>query len=726
MHNRSLLRITIFSFIAVVVLGSCKKFLDQTPITEVGSDQVFKDVPSAYKALSGVYSRLVGDAGYGIRLSLYYPVDNDEMQGPTGASDNDRRDIARYAATAGNAQLNNPFNQLFTGIEFANICIANIPAMSMYTSGNDQQKKQLQRMYGEALTLRAQFYFEAIRNWGDLPAHFQPASVLATSDPFPTRKNRDSLYDHLIADLLTAESLVPWKNELAAIGDPVDERITKATVKGLRARIALYRGGYSLRQDGTMKRNADYQTFYTIAKEECLDIMNSGQHTLNPSFKNLWKNQVCAHVVADPQGELIFQASAAGLSAAEDTKLGYYNGPTVNGLGNKSINVLPTYFYLFDSTDLRRDVTCAPYNVAADGVTKIAQPITAICDGKYRRDWITNPTISPTNATQYLGLKWQILRYADVLLMYAEADNELNGPTTAAYNAINMVRRRGFGKPISTPDATVDIPTGLSKLEFFKYVARERSLELGGEGVRKYDLIRWNLLATAIAESKVNMGKMSASTAMSDYSYMAPFPSYSKSAGLPNLMWFFTNSTADDRSLFLNSFYFPAPAAPTVTVTTNTTLANSDYGVILKGQTGLTVTLPNATANPGRTYWVRFTPNNPSATTTASWTFNLKVAGANTAQTIDGAATYTYSGTVAAATPAAVNGPVRTVGFYSDGTKWITVTSVAWVTNAIGAAGTSSPLGRYATGFTSGKSELLPIPQQARDANYNLTQNPGY
>src|SRR5260221_9195519 len=108
------------------VLGSCKKYLDQKPITDVSTDVVFKDVASTYKAIAGVYSRLVGDAGFGIRLSLYYTVDNDEMQGPTGAADNDRRDIARYSATAGNAQLTNPFNQLFQGIEFANICIDNI------------------------------------------------------------------------------------------------------------------------------------------------------------------------------------------------------------------------------------------------------------------------------------------------------------------------------------------------------------------------------------------------------------------------------------------------------------------------------------------------------------------------------------------------------------------------------------------------------------------------
>ncbi len=611
----------IIAGVLLLTMGACKKFLDQKPITEASAEVVFKDVASTYKALAGAYSRMVGDAGYGIRLSLYYTVDNDEMQGPTGAADNDRRDIARYSATSGNAQITNPFNQLFQGIEYANHCIANIPKMDMYNNGSEQEKKQLQRMYGEALTLRAQYYFEAIRNWGDLPAHFQPAADLALINPFPSRTNRDSLYDKILADLVTAEDLVPWKNELSSIGDPLDERITKGTVKGLRARIALFRGGYSLRQTGGMQRSSDYLNFYQIAREECLEVMNSGQHNLNPSFRALWKDQVCAHAVADPDGELMFQASAAGLNAVADTKLGYYNGPRVNNFGNSSINPLPSFFYLFDSTDQRREVTITTYFTNSNG-TRTGQAITNLTDGKYRRDWITNPSFAPTDAIQYFGLKWQILRYSDILLMYAEAENEINGPTASAYNAINMVRRRGFGKPINTPDPSVDIPSGLSKADFFKHIVRERSLELAGEGVRKYDLIRWNLLGTAITESRANMNRMATVTAMVNPTYMAGYPSYCLTNTLPIRMYVNTGTTSDNYNIgfmYRNSLYKTAP-------------------------------------------------------------------------------TSTPSGT----------------------------TSVNWLTTAINAAGTNSPVGRFATGFTTGKGELLPIPQPARDANRNLSQNPGY
>ena len=508
MKRKIFLPVVLISLIALV--GSCKKFLDKQPITEIGPELVFTDVPTAFHALAGAYAQLAGDQGYGKVLSLYFPVDNDETQGPTGGLDNARREISRYTLTASNAEIIRPFEQCFRGIEYANICIDKIPKMDMYNNGSANEKAQLRRMHGEALTLRSQFYFEAIKNWGDLPAHFQPASVLAVANPFPTRTDRDTLYNHIIADLKTAEDLVPWVNDLTGIGDQADERITKGAVKGLRARIALFRGGYSLRVvSKQMERSSDYLSFYQIAKDECAEIMASGQHSLNPSFKALWKENVCGRVTKDPQNELMFQVGSIGAAAVADSKLGYYNGPVVAGFGNKSINILPTYFYNFDSTDQRRDVTCIPYTVGADGVTKTGVGISAIVDGKFRRDWIGNPAVLPTNAIQYFGLKWQLLRYADVLLMYAEAENELNGASAEAYDAINKVRRRGFGKSIDAPSA-IDLAPGLGKQAFFDAIINERSFELGGEGIRKYDLIRWNLLGAKITVTKLALADMQA------------------------------------------------------------------------------------------------------------------------------------------------------------------------------------------------------------------------
>ena len=124
--------------------------------------------------------------------------------------------------------------------------------MDHYTKGSESDKKELRRLHGEALTLRAQFLFELIRNWGDVPASFIPAYTL--SELFIPASNRDSTYDHLIADLAIAKDLVPWRTEV-----PRNERITKGAVKALSAKLALFRGGYSLRRNQRQwNAGADY------------------------------------------------------------------------------------------------------------------------------------------------------------------------------------------------------------------------------------------------------------------------------------------------------------------------------------------------------------------------------------------------------------------------------------------------------------------------------------
>jgi hypothetical protein len=496
--------IAVSAVLAVVIeFSSCKKYLDVQPLSSATPDYTFSNIDNATKAVLGAYAALTGDQGYGIRISMYYPYDNDEMMGQSGAfGDNERRDIAHYNANPGNTQLYSPYSQLYQGVERSNLCIYYIPLMDLYTNGSDAQVKELKRLHGEALTLRAQYYFELIRNWGDVVEQRQPSAF--ETDLFKTKTDRDSIYDHLLSDLALAETLVPWRSEVTK-----NERITQGAVRGLRARIALYRGGYSLRSNGELVRGSNSTQYYQIAKDECNAIMTSTQHALNPSFQSVFKDFICGHAI-EANGEVVWEvAMAGGSSGLGDSKLGYYNGPRYNNTGNAALVILPTFFYLFDSTDLRRDVTIAPYFINAN-FTLAGRPLASMPDGKFRRDWTANPSLVNT-AAQYMALNWPMIRYSDILLMFAEASNEINnGPDAAAYNAINMVRRRGYGKPINTPDATVDLAAGLSKTAFFNAIVKERALELASEGHRKYDLIRWNLLAQKINETKTQLGLMAA------------------------------------------------------------------------------------------------------------------------------------------------------------------------------------------------------------------------
>jgi hypothetical protein len=565
------------AFLITSSVTSCKDYLDVKAVSSFGPDYVFSNVANATKALIGVYSSLGGDNGYGIRISMYYPYDNDEMmgQGATPYPDNERRDIAHYNVQPSNTQLATPFNQMYAGIEKANVCIYYIPKMTAYTTGSASDQKELKRLHGEALTLRAQFYYELIRNWGDVPMEFLPANFEA--DLFKPRTDRNIIYDQLITDLELAATLVPWRSQSGT----ANERITQGAVRALRARIALARGGYSLRQTSNlMERSSDYKDFYVIARDECSAIMASNEHSLNPSFQSVFKDAITAHKM-DPFGEVLWEvAMTGGSSATGDSKLAYYNGPRVNGNGNGALTILPTYFYLFDPNDKRRDVTCAPYDVNLDN-TFAPRPLVTMVDGKFRRDWITNPSPSPTSIQQYFALNWPMIRYSDVLLMFAEAENEINnGPTAAGIAAFEKVRTRAFGlNPIGT--------TPLTYTGFFDAIVKERSLEFGGEGLRKYDLIRWNMLASKLAATKVSLAAMAART-----------PPYDV---LPRTMYYQTNSTTTTGLIWLNpnSFYGPEPgAAP----------AGSTAVVWLPNPPALPA-LPPITSTILTYYAISFTPN---------------------------------------------------------------------------------------------------------------------
>jgi starch-binding outer membrane protein, SusD/RagB family len=479
------------------IIAGCKDYLEVQPKSQISVSDAFSNVANATNAVIGVYDELMGDNGYGIRINMYYPYDSDEII-VSGNLDNGRRGIGRYQLLLTNAELRNPFLQLYRGIEKANLCIEQIPNMAQYSNGTEADKKELRRLYGEALTVRAQFFFELIRNWGDVPAPMVPA--YKQPDLFIPQADRDATYNKILEDLKTATDLVGWRTEI-----PVrNERITKGAIKALRAKIALFRGGYSLRSSGKMERNADYQTYYKIARDECADLMaKRGEHTLNPVFEDIWKKFLSSFTY-DPAGEIIFEVGAGGSNGTSDSRMANYNGPSVNaasryGTGGGGLLALPNYFYAFDSVDTRRDVTVTLYSIAATNI-KAPRTLGTLTDGKFRKDW-RNPLLPGTALNP--GYNWPMIRFSDVLLMFAEAENELNGPTTGAIAAFEEVRKRAY-----KGNETKIGKTSTDKVSFFDAIANERYLEFGSEGIRKFDLIRWNLLNQKIEETRTKIQNM--------------------------------------------------------------------------------------------------------------------------------------------------------------------------------------------------------------------------
>jgi len=519
----------------ILSLNGCKKYLDIQPVSQYSVQQAFGDVANATTSVLGAYDELQGQNGYGLYLGLYFPFDTDEAI-QSGGLDNERRGIARYQLLLSNGALRAPFLALYRGLEKANLCIEQIPLMDAYSTGSEADQRDLKRLYGEALTLRAQYLFDLVKIWGDVPAPFTPAYKQA--DLYLPTLNRDTIYDHILNDLAIAKDLVPWRTEV-----PRNERITKGAVKALRARIALFCGGYSLRNESKkMERRSDYLTYHKIARDECADIMaRRDQHTLDPSFEELWKTYVSG-LKPDPYGEVIFEVAAGGGNSNSDGRQGVNDGPSTNaqsrvGQGLGAIQIVPSYFYAFDSVDTRRDVSITNYQINADS-RKQARVFTQLTTGKYRRDW-RNPLLPGTGLA--LSYNCVLIRFSDILLMFAEAENEINnGPSSAAIAAMEEVRKRAY----KGNESKIGVTTG-SKTGFFDAIVNERYLEFGNEHLRKYDLVRWNLLGTLLAPTTGTL--------------RTKLRALSLDPNVPQYMYW-RNTPGSDEIEWFGSFYKPSPA----------------------------------------------------------------------------------------------------------------------------------------------------------------------
>lgn len=490
--------VLLFCIGVFVVLGSsCKKYLDIENPSTISQEVAFASTSYTNTAIVGVYNLLPGDNGITKEATLW-SLSADDFKTSGSYSPNDRRGISMYRSSDANNELLDAFKQLYTGVERANICIKGINTSTLYADGS-ASKATMGKYLGEALSLRALFYFTLVRNWGSVVAQWEPSGDLKEWD-VPVTAGTEIL-DRLLADLKMAEDLVPWRS----LSGYTSTRWTKAAIKALRARIALFRGGYMMdKESHTMVRSNEYKKYYQMALEECQEIMaNRGEHNLNPSYENIFKS-LHSGTRFDPTYELMFEVGAYGAGSRTDTKLGYYNGLRMHqasrfGGGGGGMTAIASYFYEFDQLgDSRRDVTIGSYEIDLNS-KKVMNTLNNMTDAKFRKPW-TNIY----GTTQTLGVNWPVIRFADVLLMFAEADNEINGaPSILAQEALLEVRKRAFAGFESRMPV---MPTDYNA--FFEAIVKERLLEFGGEAVRKYDLIRWNLMGAKFAETRVKLRQL--------------------------------------------------------------------------------------------------------------------------------------------------------------------------------------------------------------------------
>lgn len=369
------------------------------------------------------------------------------------------------------------WNTLYEGVKRANVVIIKVPTIEM-----DPTLRA--RYVGEASFLRALFYFDLVRAWGDVPLITE-----LNMTPTQTRSPKAAIFDLIIADLTVAIAGLPEKSTQAAtdIG-----RATKGAAKSLLSRVYLFRGN---------KAAGDFTKVETLTME----VINSGEYSLEPIFDN-------ANSVAGEHGvESVYEVGSAPFEQVAQGGSQYANVQGVRGTPNRGWGFNRPSMELmasFEASDPRLEGTVLYLNEVIDGVlisgdgqtpdeTKNAGGTVIEIECYNQKVWTPGSTVPPS-----FGHNRRIIRYADVLLMAAEALNE-NGKPADALIQLNKVRARARGSVVGiVPDIITVDPVALKDIIF-----HERRVELALEGHRFWDLIRTGRAATVLGPLGFKVGK---------------------------------------------------------------------------------------------------------------------------------------------------------------------------------------------------------------------------
>lgn len=517
----------------LLFMASCSDFFD-TKSPSAMDVTVFKSSVQTEQAIAGIYDVFGSDKSFRNRLCGGYVDMNTDIEYCNKS--NGAAVYANYSLTAtGASEVNSAdgkdaWGYLNAAIERANICIDGIEKYS------DLTRPQFQYYLGEVLTLRAFLYLQMVKMWGDVPANFKPFDPNDLNSIYSPKVDRNIIFEQLRTDLKRSVELMPWSAECPGGAQNFTGRPSKAFAYGLLARVDLMYAGKALRPDSwvagggatysvqyNVKDQAYRTQLYQEALEACANVIKKEDSKLQTSYKQVFVN-ICSDVVAYNQSESLWEIPFAngtrgqvlnlcGAKNNAGTLLKHDSGSSHNSM----IALVPTFIYDFEAGDTRKDVTVCPfswekfnttgsspdnpttdvpgYTVANGELWAKSSKISQVYLGKYRTEWMVRPTVS-SGATDD-GVNLCIMRYADVLLMFAEASiggidgvAPVNNTGLDGLTQLNKVRARAFGNT-SHNLSTYTIND----------IIKERAFEFCGEGIRKYDLMRWGIFGSKINET---------------------------------------------------------------------------------------------------------------------------------------------------------------------------------------------------------------------------------
>ncbi len=447
---------------AMLILPGCKKFLEEKDPSNLTPESYYTIPEHAEAAIAAVYSdmRFYG-GGAGIFSSNWQM-----LEAPTGTSTTE---------TAQNADLNNLYalsydgnvghivnwwNGLYRVIANANLVLEKVPPI---TPMDDAQKK---RILGEAKFLRAWAYFYAVRLWGDIPLITKPQT--ATSEDFyPGRASKEDVYKLIVEDLTAAEAAgFAWMD--------ASGRVSLAAVKSQLAIVYLTMAGQPLNKGAT---------HYKLAADKAYEVITYAN--ANPTAINLFNTYAEVHSVGtENKLEHIFQLQYFADVAGNPMENMFPNFKAVSAYGaNGTGSTVPTlsFYQSYETGDLRaknqsgyfytsyyHNGSGAPFELGAPYIFKHFNTVA-----------FGSPGIEGSKRND---LNVPMIRYAEVLLTYAEAKNEGGGPDQTAYDAFKRIKDRA---QLTTPALGT-----YTQASFREAVWKERWHELCYEGITWFDMVR--------------------------------------------------------------------------------------------------------------------------------------------------------------------------------------------------------------------------------------------
>jgi hypothetical protein len=487
----------LFLVVLFTSLLGCSDYLEEVPISELSVENSFQTEADAIAAIVGVYNSLQLEGVYGKSQTLF---STDEHN---AGSKVPLSGLNLYSFTADNVEVILPiWRDHYKGINRANLAISKIPSIDM-----DVAKRNT--LVAEAKFIKALLYFNLIRYYGDVP--YKDSETTSLNDLTIPRTPVATIYENMITDL--EYCMEHLKVKAAGLAG----HATQDAAKTLLASIYLTKGSMA-RRNNTGDGIADF----TFAARYSREVIDANRYTLCPYFPD-------AFIVQNKNNdEIIFdvQFKSPGLGVGNTIGLNMGIPSTASGVDNLSaggsqgaIRANPYHQFYYEVADsIRMKWTNARILInATTGGYSIVSAVSnnpPVSAAKFRRYPVRSSDF--VLQTNDYDVNWPIFRYAEVLLIYAEASNEINGPNQLAINALNLLRSRArntniggvhrdilprslsIQRSIGLVDLTVTNSLVSTQSAFRNYILLERSRELSQEGKRWFDLVRWGILKSTL------------------------------------------------------------------------------------------------------------------------------------------------------------------------------------------------------------------------------------